>query len=100
MKSLARVLIGTLVVWAAVPVVHRFVERAWFVYTLATEEPAAALPTPLASRGASRIVDSWGNARSGGRRHEGIDVFAPKDTPVISTTDGLVTKVGTNRLGG
>ena len=100
MKVFARLVISTLLVWKAVPVVQTFVERAWFVYTLANEEPAAALPNPLASRRPSRFVDSWGNPRSGGRRHEGIDIFAPKDTPVISTTNGLVTKVGTNHLGG
>ena len=77
-----------------------FVERGWFIYTLATQRPAAALPNPLASRRASRFVDSWGNPRSGGRRHEGIDIFASKDTPVLSTTSGLVTRVGTNKLGG
>ena len=77
-----------------------FVERGWFIYTLATQRPAAALPNPLASQRASRFVDSWGNPRSGGRRHEGIDIFASKDTPVLSTTSGLVTRVGTNKLGG
>jgi murein DD-endopeptidase MepM/ murein hydrolase activator NlpD len=100
MNTFARALIGTLVVWLAVPVAQPFVERAWFLYTLAREEPAAALPNPLASRRALRFVDSWGNARSGGRRHQGIDIFAPKDTPVLSTTSGLVTRVGTNTLGG
>jgi len=31
---------------------------------------------------------------------EGIDIFAPRDTPVRSTTRGIVTRVGTNKLGG
>ena len=75
-------------------------ERAWFVYNLAVEDPPATLPNPLAGRPAPRIVDSWGNARTGGRRHEGTDIFAPRDTPIRSTTRGLVTRVGTNRLGG
>ena len=75
-------------------------ERAWFVYTLASEDPAPVLHTPLAARRALRLVDSWGHARSGGRRHEGIDIFAALDTPVLSTTRGIVTRVGTNRLGG
>jgi murein DD-endopeptidase MepM/ murein hydrolase activator NlpD len=100
MKAFARVLIGTLVVWTVVAVAQPFVDRIRFVYTLAMQEPAAALPNPLASRRASRFVDSWGNARSGGRRHQGIDIFVPKDTPVLSTTNGLVTRVGTNHLGG
>lgn len=91
---------AALVVCAAVPVARPFIERAWFVYSLAREEPAATLPNPLASTRAPRFVDSWGNPRSSKRRHEGIDIFAPKDTPVMSTTSGLVTKVGTNHLGG
>ena len=37
---------------------------------------------------------------SGGRRHEGIDIFAARGTPVASTTRGIVSRVGTNRLGG
>jgi len=100
MKAIARALIAALVVCALVPGARPFVERAWFVYSLASEKPPTALPSPLASRRAPRFVDSWGNARSGGRHHEGIDIFAPKDTPVMSTTSGLVTKVGTNHLGG
>ena len=86
--------------WAVASVAQPFVEHASFVYTLATQAPASALPNPLASRRVSRFVDSWGNARSGGRRHQGIDIFASKDTPVLSTTSGLVTRVGTNKLGG
>ncbi|WP_416191389.1 M23 family metallopeptidase [Neisseria sp. CCUG12390] len=44
--------------------------------------------------------DTWNAARSGGRRHEGVDIFAKKNTKIRSTTDGIVTKIGRNRLGG
>ena len=88
-------LIAALVVMA-----RPLVERAWFVYTLAVEQPPTTLPRPLASRRPIKFVDSWGNPRSGGRHHEGIDIFSPKDTPVLSTTNGLVMTVGTNNLGG
>ncbi|QEY25204.1 M23 family metallopeptidase [Neisseria zalophi] len=47
-----------------------------------------------------RFTDTWGAARSHGRRHEGVDIFAKKGTPVRSTTDGIVTRIGNNRLGG
>jgi peptidoglycan LD-endopeptidase LytH len=100
MKILARVLIATVVVSAVAAVGWPVAERAWFVYTLATQAPPSLLPSPLASRRPPRFVDSWGNARSGGRRHQGIDIFAPKDTPVLSTTSGVVMRVGTNSLGG
>jgi murein DD-endopeptidase MepM/ murein hydrolase activator NlpD len=75
-------------------------ERAWFVYTLSTEEPAAHLPIPVKDVPKRRLTDTWGGIRSGGRRHQGIDIFSPKGTPVLSTTRGLVTQVGTNTLGG
>src|SRR5947207_9903300 len=100
MKLLARVLVMAVGVSVLALASRPFIERAWFVCTLAFEEPAAVLHSPLATRRAPRFTDSWGNARSGGRRHEGIDIFAPKDTPVLSTTHGIVTRVGTNRLGG
>ena len=100
MKTLARALIGVFVVCLALPVAQPLISRAWFVYTLATQEPPLVLPDPIASQRGSRFVDSWGNSRSGGRRHSGIDIFAAKGTPVLSTTSGLVTRVGTNGLGG
>lgn len=56
-----------------------------------------SLPNPLPGQ---RFVDTWGGARSGGRRHEGVDIFAPRGTPIRSTTRGLVLNVGENRLGG
>jgi peptidoglycan LD-endopeptidase LytH len=99
MRALARVVTLALVASALTAVSRPFAERAWFFYTLATQDPATALPSPLATR-RLRFVDSWGNARSGGRRHQGIDIFARRDTPVLSTTSGLVIRVGTNKLGG
>jgi peptidoglycan LD-endopeptidase LytH len=100
MKTLARIVIATLAVAALAVLARPLAEQAWFVYGLATQEPPAALPNPVTSRRQPRFVDSWGNHRSGGRRHQGIDIFAAKGTPVSSTTSGLVIRVGTNNLGG
>jgi peptidoglycan LD-endopeptidase LytH len=69
------------------------------LYSLSIAAPPARLLNPVGTD-PRRIVDTWGGIRSEGRHHEGIDLFAPRGTPVRSTTRGLVTKVGTNRLGG
>ena len=47
-----------------------------------------------------QIANSWGFPRSGGRSHQGVDIFAARGTPVLSATEGIVTRVGTNELGG
>ncbi|MGN6950186.1 M23 family metallopeptidase, partial [Neisseria sp. P0016.S005] len=56
-----------------------------------------SLPNPVKGK---RFADTWGTARSQGRRHEGVDIFAKKNTPIRSTTPGIVTNIGRNRLGG
>ncbi len=43
--------------------------------------------------------DSWGSPRSGGRRHEGVDMLAPAGTPIYAVVGGMVT-FKQNRLGG
>ena len=40
--------------------------------------------------GENDFVDSWGNARSGGRRHIGTDIMADKLVPVVATADGVI----------
>lgn len=46
------------------------------------------------------FTDTFGAPRSGGRRHQGVDIFAPAGTNLLSTERGVVSKVGTNSLGG
>jgi len=45
-------------------------------------------------------IDSWGFPRSGGRRHQGVDIFAPIGTHLFAVERGVVANMGTNSLGG
>ena len=58
---------------------------------------SSSLPLPLPG---VRFADTWGAARSQGRTHEGVDIFAPRNTPIHAATRGLVLNIGPNTLGG
>jgi peptidoglycan LD-endopeptidase LytH len=64
-------------------------------------ETKGVLSFPIPGKTSEHIGSFWGDPRDGGgRRHEGIDVFAPRGTPVLAASSGRVRRVGTNRLGG
>ena len=61
----------------------------------------AKLAFPV-KNGSNRDIQShWGVAREGGlRKHEGVDIFNKKGTPILAVEDGTIARVGTNHLGG
>ena len=58
------------------------------------------LPIPVKGINYQQLRDTWGAARSSGRRHEGIDIMATRGTKVLSSTAGVVTDLRDNKLGG
>ena len=62
---------------------------------------AASLAFPVEGRSVTAIRSAYGDPRDGGRReHQGIDIFAPRGTPVLAATDGRVRSVRNSGLGG
>jgi murein DD-endopeptidase MepM/ murein hydrolase activator NlpD len=48
----------------------------------------------------TEFVDSWGDARSGGRRHRGTDLMGAKMAPVVAVLDGVVEKMRKGGISG
>jgi LysM repeat protein len=56
-----------------------------------------ALRCPV--QGGARFMNDWGFPRSGGRFHEGNDLFAPRGRPAVAVVSGTVVQT-VGRLGG
>jgi murein DD-endopeptidase MepM/ murein hydrolase activator NlpD len=67
---------------------------------LYAREPDARLSMPVEGASAASVKDTWHAPRSGGRRHEGQDIFTRRGTPVRPAAPGYVVRVGENELGG
>ncbi len=50
--------------------------------------------------GAVRFSDSWGAARSGGRAHQGVDMIAARDTPLVAVYSGKIRRLSNGNLSG
>lgn len=71
------------------------------MYYSITLSVTPVLLNPVKGASNKSIGSFYGDPRDGGKRkHEGVDIFAPKGTPVIAPADGVISRVGYGTLGG
>jgi len=58
------------------------------------------LVMPVEGARAADLRDSFEEARGSTRRHEAIDIQAPRGTPVVAAVDGSIEKLFTSKPGG
>ncbi|MDQ3070961.1 MAG: M23 family metallopeptidase [Acidobacteriota bacterium] len=69
-------------------------------YTI-VQRTEASLRFPVDRAGDRDVQSVFGDARDGGRRdHHGVDIFAPRGTPVLAGAAGIVRSVDTTAIGG
>lgn len=100
MRTFLRSLVIAIVLVLGYGLLEPHIERAMYTARLMSMPTPQALAMPVEGVRQRALRDTWHAARSEGRRHEGIDIFARRGTPVRSATEGIVLRVGSNRLGG
>ena len=68
--------------------------------TTTTTLPAVPAGQVCPVAGAVSFTDSWGDPRSGGRTHQGVDMMAALGTPAVAVESGMIRQMSFSTLGG
>lgn len=99
-RFVVTVLVLVSIVWLGWPYLPPIARTPFYSVYLSFQESPRSLPIPVKEVKSSQLADTWNAARSDNRLHQGIDIFARRGTPVLSTTEGIILNVGSNNLGG
>lgn len=81
--------------------VNGVVDRATWEALELHLDPSGARPTieVFPMQGPCFFIDTWGAARSGGRRHEGVDIIGASGLEIYAVVTGTITRVYRDRPG-
>ena len=100
MARVLRTVLAAVVLVILISLALPWLQNAVYAIRLSSMPAPTALPIPVLGLTRKSLTDTWHASRPPRRRHEGIDIFAKKGTPVISNTEGIVLRRGENTLGG
>ncbi len=69
-------------------------------YGVPLEKSIMEVVGPFPVAGPAVWSDDWHAPRSGGRLHQGLDIFAPAGTPIVAAADGVISQKATSSMCG
>ncbi len=100
MAKAARLLVLALLLIVLGYLVWPWLSMAIYAARLSYMPVPDSMAIPVADVKPRELKNTWHASRPPARRHEGIDIFAKKGTPVIASTEGIVLRRDVNKLGG
>ena len=68
--------------------------------SLVEELRSRRLTVPVQGYDPAKLQQTFDDERGGSRRHEAIDILAPRHTPVVAVEDGTIARLFTSKAGG